>query len=58
MYSQDELARFLKPEHCVVKSFLENGIQQPDLGKILSFLDNQGLVPLLEPINLFLIVHL
>jgi hypothetical protein len=40
MYNQDELVGYLKPKRCLVKPFFKNGIQQTDLGKFLSFLEN------------------
>jgi len=43
MYNPDKPTRYLKPKCCLVKSFIKNGIQQPDLGKFLSFLKNLGI---------------
>jgi hypothetical protein len=40
MHNQDEQIGYLKPKHCLVKPFFKNGIQQPDLGKFLSFPEN------------------
>jgi hypothetical protein len=58
VYNQDEQVGYLKPKRCFVKPFFKNGIQQLDLGNFLSFLENWGLIPPLEPRNLLFIVHL